>query len=480
MRSITIAATAAALLAAPAAAADERPDLQRRITAMLREAGPGTRFGLVVLDDTGAEIVTIAPDDRFVPASNTKIVTTAVAFDLLGDVTKPDVEAGATVRIEGADVVLEGHGDARLSSADDCATDCLATLADAVALKTRHVRNVVGDDSLFPDQRWSPGMSWNNMATRSGTAVSALTLDDNELRVTVTPAPAGRGTAGIEALPYYAIDNRTTTGGRTALGYDRLPGRGVLRIDGTVAAGGAPEVLRVAIDDPAHYAAWRLRALLLSRGVRVSGTVQVRHRPAGPSDDPTLRGAVPVALATPIPPLARATPRPLIEDLTLTNKISQNLHAELLLRRVGRIIGSGSIADGQARIAAMLTRAGVERWRYDFADGSGMSSYNRVSPRGIARFLRWTQSQAWGAAWLSTLPIGGVDGTLRRRFAGTPLSGKLSAKTGTLNAATGLSGFLTASSGRRLTFACYANDMPGDAPATEAIDAALTTIAAER
>jgi D-alanyl-D-alanine carboxypeptidase/D-alanyl-D-alanine-endopeptidase (penicillin-binding protein 4) len=152
----------------------------------------------------------------------------------------------------------------------------------------------------------------------------------------------------------------------------------------------------------------------------------------------------------------------------------------LLLRRVGRIAGSGSIADGQAQVTAMLTRAGIDRWRYDFADGSGMSTYNRVSPRGVARFLRWTQAQPWGAAWRSTLPVAGSTGTLRRRFVGTPLAGRLWAKTGTLNAAAGLSGFMTARSGRTLTFASFANDMPADAAVSAAVDAALLLVASER
>lgn len=320
-------------------------------------------------------------------------------------------------------------------------------------------------------------MSWNNIGTRSGTATSALTLDDNEWRVTVTPNPAGRGPATVAALPYLAIDNRVDTGPRTQIAWDRMPGSRTVRITGTVAAA---ETLRLGIDDPADYAAWRLKALLEARGVRVTGAVQVRHRSLAPGDDPAARGGAPVAQAPTPAPLARTVPPPLIDDLALTNKASQNLHAELLLRRIGRVTGSGSIADGQARVADMLTRAGVERWRYDLADGSGMSSYNRVSPRGVARFLRWTLAQGWGAAWRATLPVGGVDGTLRRRFAGTALAGTLFAKTGTLNAASALSGFMTARSGRTLVFASYANDMPADGSASAAVDAALLLIAGER
>jgi D-alanyl-D-alanine carboxypeptidase/D-alanyl-D-alanine-endopeptidase (penicillin-binding protein 4) len=446
--------------------------LQQRVEARLREAGPGTRFGLVVATDDGREIVAIAPDARFIPASNTKMFTTAAAFATLSGLDRPDTAGGASVRLETAsgrapDVVLEGHGDARLSSAAGCAVNCLATLADAVAARTRLVRDVIGDDSFFPDQRWSPGMSWNNIGTRSGTAASALSLDDNELHLRVSPTAPGRPPA-LDMLPYYVIDNRavTSAAGATDLAFDRLPGSNVLRLTGTIAIGAEPELLRLGIDDPAHFAAWRFRALLEARGVRVTGAVAARHRPPGQA----------AAAARP-EPLARLAAPPLAEDLVTINKASQNLHAELMLRRLGRQAGTGSMADGLAVVRAMLERAGLRRADYDFSDGSGMSTYNRLTPRGVVRFLRWAGAQPWGAAWRATLAVGGVDGTLARRFRGTALESRLFAKTGGLNATTALSGYLTARSGRTLHFSFYANDIPDGAAATPAMDAALLLIA---
>ena len=165
------------------------------------------RFGLVVADEDGRELVAISPDGRFMPASNTKLFTTAAAFAALSGLDRPDTAGGAAVALEAErgtapDVVLQGFGDARLSSAADCAADCLAALADAVAARTRRVRNVIGDDSFYPDQRWSPGMSWNNIPTWSGTAISALTLDDNELVLQVVrrPPPGQPPSAGGPAL----------------------------------------------------------------------------------------------------------------------------------------------------------------------------------------------------------------------------------------------------------------------------------------
>jgi serine-type D-Ala-D-Ala carboxypeptidase/endopeptidase (penicillin-binding protein 4) len=461
------------LIATPAAA---QQSLQQQVEAKLAEAPQGTRFGLVVADETGREIVAVNPEGRFIPASNTKMFTTAAAFWTL-PVDAPDAAGGATVRLAGRDVILEGHGDARLSSAAGCTEDCLVALADAVAAKTRVVREVIGDDTFFPDQRWSPGMSWNNIPSRSGTAASALTLDDNELAVVVTPGAPGQQPK-VEP-GYYEIDNQalTVAGGQATLSYDRVPNSKRLRLTGTIPAGGEPQRLRMGIDDPADYAAWRFKALLEARGVRVTGTAQARHRPLSPADDPAVRQGTPPVRVPEQPVLARLTPAPLAADLLHTNKVSQNLHAELLLRRVGVQQGSGSIADGQAVVSRMLGAAGLARTAYDFSDGSGMSTYNRIAPRGAVQFLRWVAAQPWGAAWRATLPVGGVDGTLGRRFKGTILEGKVSAKTGTLNATNALAGYLTAKSGRTLTFAFYANDIPADGSATRFMDAALLAVA---
>jgi D-alanyl-D-alanine carboxypeptidase/D-alanyl-D-alanine-endopeptidase (penicillin-binding protein 4) len=473
-------------LAKPATVAQQ--SLQQRVEAKLSEAGAGTRFGLVVAGEDGQELIAIAPDARFIPASNTKMFTTAAAFATIGTADRlrqPDSAGGTSVHLQQQGrqppkVVLKGNGDARLSSAPDCVTNCLAVLADAVAAKARAVGDIVGDDTLFPDQRWSPGMSWNNLHTRYGTAASALTLDDNELPMRVLPTVAGQPPR-LELLPYYTVENHVLTiaAGATKLEFTRQPGSRVVRLTGTIVAGAEPERLALAIDNPAHYAAWRFKSLLEARGVRVTGRPVARHRPFERADDPAERkGAAPIRAAEG-EPLARVVPNPLIEDLTVINKVSQNLHAELMLRRVGLEKGTGSIEDGVAAIGAMLGEAGVPRAAYDFSDGSGMSTYNRAGPRGTVIFLRWVWRQPWGAAWRATLPIGGVDGTLAKRFSGSALRGRLFAKTGTLNATNALSGFMIARSGRTLLFSAFANDVPESVSATKVMDAALELIASE-
>ena len=487
VRSHLLAALAVLAIGTASPASASQDGLQQRVEAALAAAPAGTRFGLVVTTDDGRELIAINPDSRFIPASNTKMLTTAAAFANIGGLDLPDTAGGAAVRLDAGgrrrpDVILTGYGDARLSSAPDCVTNCLAALADAVAARTRKVRHVIGDDTLFPDQRWSPGMSWNNIQSRYGTAISALTIDDNELAIRVVPGAAGQ-TPVIEALPYYEVVNLATTVAegtpkeKTELRFQRFPNSRTVRLTGTIAAGAEPATLRLGIDDPAHFAAWRLRTLLEERGVRVKGDVEARHRPFAPSDDPAERNGAPVARPAEAAALARLAPPPLAEDLTHVNKVSQNLHSELLIRRVGLVAGSGSIEDGVAAIAAMMERAGVPRTAWDLSDGSGMSTYNRMSPRAVATLLRWAAGQTWGAAWRATFPVAGVDGTLARRFRETPLEGQLFAKTGSLNATNALSGYMTARSGQTLIFSFYANDVPGDAGATKAMDAALALIA---
>ena len=498
--------TAALCLAMPAQAQTAAPSLKTQVEVVLAKAPAGTRFGLLVVDEAGREVLAVNPDGRFIPASNTKLFTTAAAMALLGDTAAPDAASGAQVELApraggAADVWLSGRGDARLSSAADCKADCLTELADAVAKRTRKVHDVIGDDSFFPDQRWSPGMSWNNFGSNDATAASALTLDSNEALLAVTPGKAGA--PPVVAIPaYFTLINEAVTvpaGGKTTLAYEHRLNSREFRLYGEIAEGGTEWRERIGIDDPADYAAWSLRRMLEARGVKVQGQVRVVHRAVQNWDDPAWRAAhlapdvqkaeptdqskadwvIVSAGGVAAEPLARTTPGPLVEDVALINKVSQNLHAELLLRRIGRHAGTGSLEDGLAAARNLFEKAGIPRAGFDFSDGSGMSTYNRVSPRAGVALLRWGSQQPWGDAWIAGFPIGGVDGTLRRRFAGTVLEGKIQAKTGTLNATNALSGFLTAASGRRLTFSMFANDVPNGSSALPVMDAALALIAKE-
>ena len=251
-------------------------------------------------------------------------------------------------------------------------------------------------------------MSWNNIPTRSGTALAALLIDGNELALRVAPGEPGKPPR-VAVAPYVEVMNEAVTvaEGRTALEIVRLPGSRQLRLTGTILAGASEETLRLGIDDPAHYAAWRLTQMLKERGVAVLASPVGRYR----------------AAATPAgSPLVAAMPEPLGSDIVTINKVSQNVHAELLLRRLGAARGKPNVAGGLEAVRAVLNSAGVPERAATLADGSGMSPYNRVSPRGVVTLLRWAAERPWGAEFRRSLPIGGVDGTLRNRFCDGRLS----------------------------------------------------------
>ena len=479
-------------LAAPVSAAPPVPvetgaaSLRREVDEILATAPRGSRFGLLVVDEQGREIVAINPDQRFIPASATKLFTTATAYALLPGIDQPDEAGGSQVWLEprtgkskaAPDVVLFGRGDARLSSAPDCVVNCLAALADAVARSTRQVHDVIGDATFWPDQRWVPGMSWNNIGTDSGTAVAALNLDDNELRLSVAPAAEGQPPK-VQLPGYFTLRNEATTaaaGSKTQLFVERAVNGTELRLYGSIAIDAAAWSDRIGVDDPAHYAAWALKAMLEARGVKVSGQVRARHRPPTLADQakpdagaPAVVPAQPVALASLVPP-------PLAQDVTVINKRSQNLHAQALFRRLGGPSASEQWASAVQR--QLLEQAGLDPAGFEIRDGSGMSTYNRVSPRAAIALLRWGKAQPWGAAWLASMPLAGREGTLRRRFSGTVLEGNLAAKTGALNATNALVGTFRSAQGRALYFAFFANDVPGGTSALAAMDAALVRIAA--
>ena len=491
---------ALALLGIPVSALAEAPPiqtppaatapsvLQQSVEAELAKAPAGTRFGLLVVDETGQVIVSVNPDQRFIPASNTKLFTTAAAYALLPEMDQPDSASGTQVylrpgqRKAAPDVVLRGRGDARLSSAPDCTVDCLASLADAVAAKTKLVGDVIGDDTWFPDQRWSPGMSWNNFGSNDATAASALSLDSNELTVQVTAAGPGQPPV-VKAPAYVRITNEALTldGEPQTLTIEHRVNSRDFRLYGEMPVGGAEWNERIGIDDPADYAAQTFAAMLRARGVKVTGKVRVRHRPV--TTDRARTQAAEVLYESDLQgwgePLATLIPPPLAEDVTIVNKVSQNHHAELMLRRIGKVQGKGSLGDGLNAERALFEQAGLPRSGYDFSDGSGMSTYNRVSPRAAVSLLRWAAIQPWGRAWYASLPVAGVDGTLKRRFIGTPLAGNLTAKTGSLNATNALSGTFRGASGRRLTFAFFANDVPDGESALPVMEAVLLLVAAQ-
>ena len=178
--------------------------------------------------------------------------------------------------------------------------------------------------------------------------------------------------------------------------------------------------------------------------------------------------------------LARRVSVPVAEDIMWTNKVSENLHAELLLRLLGKTEGKdGSFEEGTRVVRQFMANAGVDDNDFFFYDGSGMSMDDRVAPRALTKLLTYAAKQPWGEAWRATLPVAGVDGTLAGRFLNSPLKGKLQAKTGTLNESSALSGYLTTATGKTLTFSIMVNGhRPGSDAELKAMDRIAEAIAA--
>ena len=235
----------------------------------------------------------------------------------------------------------------------------------------------------------------------------------------------------------------------------------------------------LAMPDPARAAAAELKELLETRGVRVTGTTRVQY---GPPPRTTATGE---PILTPVDPapsdsnsivLAEHISQPLVEIARITNKVSQNLHAELLLRTVGREkLGVGSTAAGIKVERDFLKDAGIADGDVTLSDGSGLARDDLVTPRAVVALLGYAVRQPWGEAFLSTLPVAGVDGTLEYRMKNSPATGFVEAKTGAADHARALSGYATTRNGEYLVFSILVNNnTQHGAEATETLDAIAT------
>ena len=181
------------------------------------------------------------------------------------------------------------------------------------------------------------------------------------------------------------------------------------------------------------------------------------------------------------PVLAVHTSAAMGEDVTYTNKVSQNLHAELLLHRLGRVVlcGQGSTVEGARMVRAYVTHAGVDGKDFMLYDGSGLSDHDLVAPRAIVKFLGFAAIQPWFESFKASLPVGGVDGSLGARFKGLQ-PGTLSAKTGTLGESRALSGYVTTAGGKTLVFSVMVDDhLPGTNADRTIMDKIVETIAGQ-
>ena len=199
-------------------------------------------------------------------------------------------------------------------------------------------------------------------------------------------------------------------------------------LHGSIPLGHAPIKLELAMPDPSATAGLALKQIFESRGIRVTGTVRVHHAPPPEiyPDAPVVVGPLPAPADPNATVLAEHLSLPLIESVRLTNKVSQNLHAELFLRAVAHEKKGFGVTDAGLWVEQdFLKSIGIADGDVVLSDGSGLARDDLITPRATVQLLRFDEKQPWGADYISTFPVAGVDGTLDSRMLGTAAAGHI-------------------------------------------------------
>ncbi len=453
--------------------------------ALSNPAASKGEWGLLIADaTTGETLYALNEDKYFVPASNMKLFSTALALSKLGVDYKfhTTLETRGTISDDGtlsSDLFLVGRGDPNLSNRvfpfnlkeefDGPPEKVLVELADKLVSKgVKQIKgDVIGDDSYFPREPYPDGWEIGDMVWEYGAAISAIVLDDNTATLTLTPGVLASDPVKAEiapATPDFYVENNVVTSAaevKSDLTLTREPGAQLVVVRGTLPANSAPRKLVLAVHEPALHAASVLQKLLTDRGVKIAGNPRAVHIPEVPPD------------TTPRAVLAEHISIPLGDSVKLVNKISQNLHAEMLLRTSARQSGLWATPDDLMKFPVdFYTAAGIAPGDVIQTDGSGLSRHDLVTPRALVALLKYAQAQPWFSAYFASLPVAGVDGTLEDRMRTTIAAGRIHAKTGSVEHVRTRSGFAETPGGRTLIFSFLSNNQGGNNhEATDALDA---------
>ena len=453
--------------------APSRGSLDQRIAALL-DAPPFARatWGVHAVDDRGRVLFSRNADRWFVPASNTKLVVSAAATVLL----PADYRARTSLYVFGTlqegvlegDLVLYGRGDPAFSTrcygldtlaagACDSAATRIAALADSVLARgvRRITGRVVGDGSYFEPTLVHPQWSVFDALWWYAAPVSGLAYNDNSIDFRITPGASLDTPPEITGAPdagLWTLENRARTGpadgGSSVVnGFFRHPGTWDWWAEGTAALGRRPWTESVAVPDPNLFAARALAAALRARGVAVEGGA------ASTTDSLAFRAGRCCS------PLVESRGRPLPDLIFPILNSSQNLFAEMLLKVLGREVGGGGSWDAGLAVEHrfLVDSAGLDSTAFSLDDGSGLSASNLLTPAGFTTLLRFMARHPKAGPFLAALPRSGVRGSLRRRFVGTPLEGRVVAKTGSIARVHTLAGYIERPDRGRITFAVMVN-----------------------
>lgn len=437
--------------------------LPEQLDALLADSRlDGAHIGVVVRKaDSGEIIYSRNGDKRFNPASNEKLLTTSAAAQLLGPahtfsttVTHSGLRRASVVT---GDLYLKGTGDPTITPA---AYDELAKKVADSGIK-QVLGGVVADDSWFDNVRLGTEWAWDDEPFAYAAQISALTVagtaefDTGVVRVESGPGATVGAPAAITLVPattYVKVVNRAVTGAAGSartISVDREHGTNTIVVTGSAPFGSAVGFNLRSVDNPTAYASSLFQAALARHGVRV-----------------TKPGTIGTTPAVTIPVTSRQS-IPLGQILVPLLKLSNNGHAEILVKSVGRKMrNQGTWSAGLGSISTFLADSGVRANNLRMVDGSGLSRQDLITPEEVTALLHSAQSKPWFTTWYDALPIAGnparlVGGTLASRMVGTAAANNVHAKTGSLTSVSALSGYVTNAAGEKLIFSVISKDWIG-------------------
>ena len=416
---------------------------------------------------TGRTLYEHHPRRLMSPASNSKLYAGALALGRLGGDyrIKTPVLATAAPDAEGVvagHVIVSGRGDPGFKS-NPRPTEFWRIFDPFVAiLRQAGVRRITGDlvadTTYFRGPGHGGGWSAEDLIDDYGAEISSLTLEQNFVDLRVTPAAVAGQPVRLELLhpqTGLVLLNRTVTGpagGPRSLQARRILGETTVHVLGELPLGGAEEILDVTVPQPARWFAGALRAALTRAGIRVDGEARAV---SWPEVSPVGKGAI---------TLGEVTSAPLRELVAAFMKPSQNLETDLIFGHLGETTRPADAPEwrtseqlGVTALGEFLRSSGLPADEVRFDEGSGLSRNNLASANATTALLAFMAKHPEAQAFRDSLPVAGIDGTIRRRMKGTAAEGNVRAKTGTLRWANGLSGYVTTAAGEALAFSVLLN-----------------------